>query len=189
MKKLLIDMDDVICENGFIRMINEFLGINYRAEDANSYYVNDLIPKDKFEDWVKYFEEKNLYDYVNIVKDAPEVIEKLNKVYDIYMITAYIFRDKPEISGNQLKNKFDYLVKNLPFIDPKKFIFLSDKELVNADIRIDDNVDKLKGKAELKLLFTAYHNKNISEEELKEKKLTRVNSWKEIEKILLKKNI
>ena len=58
MKKLLIDMDDVICENGFIRMINEFLGTNYRAEDANSYYVNDLIPIDKFEDWVKYFEEK-----------------------------------------------------------------------------------------------------------------------------------
>ena len=146
MKRLLIDMDDVICENGFIRMINEFLGTNYKSEDANSYYVNDLIPKDKFEEWVKFFEEKNVYDYVNIVKDAPEVIEKLNEFYDIYIITAYIFRDKPEISGNQLKNKFDYLTKNLPFIDPKKFIFLSDKELVDADIRIDDSVDKLKGK-------------------------------------------
>ena len=164
MKRLLIDMDDVICENGFIRMINEFLGTNYKSEDANSYYV---------------------YDYVNIVKDAPEVIEKLNEFYDIYIITAYIFRDKPEISGSQLKNKFDYLTKNLPFIDPKKFIFLSDKELVDADIRIDDSVDKLKGQAEMKLLFTAYHNKNIADAELKEKKLTRVNSWKEIEKILL----
>lgn len=185
MKRLLIDMDDVICENGFIRMINEFLGTNYKSEDANSYYINDLIPKNKFEEWVKFFEEKNVYDYVNIVKDAPEVIEKLNEFYDIYIITAYIFRDKPEISGSQLKNKFDYLTKNLPFIDPKKFIFLSDKELVDADIRIDDSVDKLKGKAEIKLLFTAYHNKNIADDELKEKKLTRVNSWKEIEKILL----
>ena len=189
MKRLLIDMDDVICENGFIRMINEFLGTKYKSEDANSYYVNDLIPKDKFEEWVKFFEEKNVYDYVNIVKDAPEVIEKLNKFYDIYIITAYIFRDKPEISGNQLKNKFDYLAKNFPFIAPKKFIFLSDKELVDADIRIDDSVDKLKGKAEMKLLFTAYHNKNISDEDLREKKLTRVNSWKEIKKILLEKNM
>lgn len=103
MKRLLIDMDDVICENGFIRMINEFLGTNYKSEDANSYFVNDLIPKDKFEEWVKFFEEKNVYDYVNIVKDAPEVIEKLNEFYDIYIITAYIFRDKPEISGSQLK--------------------------------------------------------------------------------------
>ena len=186
MKRLLIDMDDVICENGFIRIINDFLGTNYRAEDANSYYVNDLIPANKFEEWVKFFEEKNLYDYVNIVKDAPEVIERLNKFYDIYIITAYIFRDRPEISGNQLKNKFNYLTKSLPFIDPKKFIFLSDKELVDADIRIDDSIDKLKGKAELKLLFTAYHNKNISENELKGKKILRVNSWREIEDILLK---
>lgn len=185
MEKLIVDMDDVITEKGFIRMINEFLGTKYKSEDANSYYVNDLIPKDKFEEWVKFFEEKNVYDYVNIVKYAPEVIEKLNKFYDIYIITAYIFRDKPEISGNQLKNKFDYLAKNFPFIAPKKFIFLSDKELVDADIRIDDSVDKLKGKAEMKLLFTAYHNKNIADDELKEKKLTRVNSWKEIEKILL----
>ena len=74
----------------------------------------------------------------------------------------------------------------MPFIDPKKFIFLSDKELVDADIRIDDSIDKLKGKAELKLLFTAYHNKNISENELKGKKILRVNSWREIEDILLK---
>lgn len=185
MKRLLIDMDDVICENGFIRMVNDFLGTKYKAEDANSYFVNDLIPVDKFEAWVKFFEEKNVYDYVNIVKDAPEVIEKLNKFYDIYIITAYIFRDKPEISGNQLKNKFDYLSKKLPFIDPEKFIFLSNKELIDADIRIDDSVDKLKGKAAMKLLFTAYHNKNITDDELKEKKLTRVNSWKEIEEILL----
>lgn len=185
MKKILIDMDDVICENGFIRMINEFLGTNYKSEDANSYFVNDLIPKDKFEEWVKFFEEKNLYDYVDIVKDAPEVIEKLSKIYDVYIVTAYIFRDKPEISGNQLKNKFDYLAKNLPFIDFKKFIFLSDKDLIDADIRIDDSVDKLKGKAETKLLFTAYHNKNISNDELKTKDLIRVDNWKEIEKILL----
>ena len=185
MKRLLIDMDDVICENGFIRMTNEFLHKNYKSEDANSYYVNDLIPKDKLEEWVKYFEERNIYDYVDIVKDATEVIEKLNKIYDIYIVTAYIFRDDPKISGKQLKDKFDYLYKNLPFINPKRFIFLSDKELINADIRIDDNVDKLKGNAELKLLFTAYHNKNMTDKELKEKNLIRVNSWKEIEKILI----
>ena len=67
----------------------------------------------------------------------------------------------------------------------KRFIFLSEKELIDSDIKIDDSVYKLKGKAEIKLLFTAYHNKNITADELKEKKLTRVNSWKEIEKILL----
>ena len=41
------------------------------------------------------------------------------------------------------------------------------------------------GDAEIKLLFTAYHNVNITDEELKAKNLIRVNNWKEIEKILL----
>ena len=72
MKKLIIDMDDVLCGKGFIRMVNEFLGTNYQEEDA-----------------------------------------------------------------------------------------------------------------EIKLLFTAYHNVNITDEELKAKNLIRVNNWKEIEKILL----
>ena len=42
-----------------------------------------------------------------------------------------------------------------------------------------------KGKAEKKLLFSAYHNKNIPDEELKKDGLIRVNNWKEVEKILL----
>ena len=45
---------------------------------------------------------------------------------------------------------------------------------------------KLSGKARLKLLFTAYHNKNMTEEELKENNFVRVNGWKEVEEILLK---
>ena len=51
MKKLIVDMDDVLCGKGFIRMINEFLETNYQEEDANSYYINDLIPKEKFSDY------------------------------------------------------------------------------------------------------------------------------------------
>ena len=70
--------------------------------------------------------------------------------------------------------------------DPHKFIFISNKELLDADIRIDDSPNKLKGEARLKLLFTAYHNKNMTDEELKENNFVRVNNWNDIEKILLK---
>lgn len=37
----------------------------------------------------------------------------------------------------------------------------------------------------MKMLFTAYHNKDITDEELKDNEVIRVNGWKEIEKILL----
>ena len=176
MEKLIVDMDDVITENGFIRMINEFLNTNYKPEDAGSYYINDLIPKDRLQDWVNWYSTKNAYDYVNMVEGAKETLEKLNK---------NVFRDAPEVSGKTLNDKYNYLMENLPFIDPHKFIFISNKDLLEADIRIDDSPKKLMGKARLKLLFTAYHNKNMTDKELKENNFVRVNNWKDVEKILL----
>lgn len=185
MKKLIIDMDDVICGRGFIKMVNEFLNSNYKQEDAKSYYINDLIPKEKFEEWVKYYKGRNAYDYVELNENAVETIEKLNKEYEVYIVTAFVFRDAKEFSGTHLKNKFDYLQKILPFIKPEQYIFTTNKDIIEADIRIDDSLSKLNGKADKKLLFTAYHNLYFTDEELKEKNVTRVNNWKEIEKILL----
>ena len=186
MKNLIVDLDDVLCEQGFIKMVNEFLGTNYKQEDANSYYINDLIPKDKLGGWVDFFENKNVYDYEDLTKDSQKVLQRLNEKYNLYIVTAFIFRDKPSISGQMLKHKFDYLQKNFPFIKPEQYIFINDKDLIKADIRIDDSPSKLIGTAEAKLLFTAYHNKNISDEELKSKGIIRVDSWKEVEKFLLK---
>ena len=186
MEKLIVDMDDVITEKGFIRMINEFIGTNYTQEDAESYYINDLIPKDRMDEWVEFYSNNNVYDYANIVEGAKETLEKLNEKYDLFIATAYVFRDAPQVSGKTLNDKYNFLIKNFPFIDPHKFIFISNKELLEADIRIDDSPKKLIGKARLKLLFTAYHNKNMTEEELKESNFVRVNGWKEVEEILLK---
>ena len=186
MEKLIVDMDDVITEKGFIRMINEFLGTKYKEKDAKSYYINDLIPKDRMDEWVDFYLRENVYDYANIVEGAKETLEKLNEKYDLYIATAYVFRDAPWVSGKTLCDKYNFLIKNFPFIDPHKFIFISNKELLEADIRIDDSPKKLLGKARLKLLFTAYHNKDMSDKELKENNFVRVNGWKEVEEILLK---
>ena len=112
-------------------------------------------------------------------------MEELNKKYELYITTAYIFRDDKEKSSELLKNKFDYLIKNFPFIQPEQYIFTSNKEIVECQIKIDDKPSNLDGDAELKLLFTAYHNKNIPNEELQKNNLVRVNNWNEIGKILL----
>lgn len=43
--------------------------------------------------------------------------------------------------------------------------------------------------AKIKLLFTAWHNKNISSKELESKGIIRVDSWYDIEKVLENINI
>lgn len=185
MKKIMIDMDDVICGGGFLAIVNEFLETSYKQEDIKTYYIQDVIPKERREEWKKFFENKNIYDYTYIMPDAYEVMEKLSKKYELYIATAYIFRDDEWKSAEHLKNKFNYLMKEFPFIKPEQYIFTSSKRLIDCEIKIDDKSSNLEGNAEKKLLFTAYHNKNVTDEELKEDGLIRVNNWKEIERILL----
>lgn len=186
MDKLMIDMDDVICTGGFIKIVNNFLNTNYDMEDAKGYYIQDLIPDDRKKEWTKFFEKSNLYDYAELLPDACEVIEKLNKKYELYIVTAYVFKDSEEISGNILKNKFNYLYEKLPFISPNQYIFINNKQLLDTDIIIDDRLSNLKGNARLKILFPAYHNKEfINNKSDNEDGIICVKGWKDIEKILL----
>ena len=76
----------------------------------------------------------------------------------------------------------------MPFINPHNFIFLGNKSVLNCDIKIDDRLDNLNG-AKTKILFTAFHNKKISEKNLKKQGIKRVNNWKEIEQLLLKEGV
>lgn len=179
-------MDDVICDGGFLALVNQFLKTNYQKDEIKTYYMQDLIPKERYPEWTEFFNTQNIYDYCELLPNTYEVLEKLSKQYEIYITTAYIFRDNEEYSANNLKNKFEYLCRELPFISPNNFIFTTNKEIIDCEIKIDDKLSNLAGKAETKLLFTAYHNKEISQKELERENVIRVNSWKEIEKILWK---
>lgn len=185
MKKIAIDMDDVICDGGFLYLVNQFLKTKYTTQDVKGYYMQDLIPKEKMEDWKKFYIKYNLYDYVDFLDNAYEVMEKLSNYYELYILTAYVHRDVPEFSGEILKQKYNWLYKELPFISPNNYIFTNDKSIINCDIRIDDKLSNLMGLAETRILFDSYHNKSHTAEELKSSGVIRANGWKDIEKILI----
>lgn len=185
MKRIIIDLDDVITTaEGWLYVINKFLGTDYKEENFKEYYLQDVIPEERKGEFVEFFRNFNTYDECNLRKDAVEVIRRLNEKYEIYICSAYVYRDDPGFSGKALNQKFDFLFKNFPFIDPHRFIFVDKKSILDCDIRIDDKETNLEN-AETKLLFTAYHNKNVPDEELKERGITRVNNWADIAKILL----
>ena len=79
MKKIMIDMDDVICDGGFLSLVNQFLGTNYKKEDIKTYYIQDLIPKERQKEWSEFFNTKNVYDYCELLPNAYEVMENLSK--------------------------------------------------------------------------------------------------------------
>ena len=185
MKKLMIDLDDTICTDGYLKVLNEYFNTNYTYEDLDDYYVESLVPDGRLDEYLDYFYTVNVYDYVDVVPNAIEVIERLSKKYDIYICSAYVDRRRPKLSGVAATLKHNWIIDNLPFIDPKKIIFTGTKDVILCDIKIDDKYSNLKGYGDVKLLLDAYHNKDYDEEKLKANGIRRVKDWKEIEKILL----
>lgn len=185
-KKILIDVDEVICNPGFLLLMNKFLGTNYKMDDFTEYYIDDVIGnEEKRQQFYDYFVENNTYDYAQIYDNVKEVLEKINNKYEVYIYSSCVNPYFIKKSGKEFTKKYEFLINNFPFLDPFKFIFASVKNLVKADIQIDDRLNNLMGDVKLKLLYTAYHNKNISKEELDKHNVIRVNNWKEIESILI----
>ena len=191
-KDLLLDVDEVICFSGYLEAVNDFLNTNYNIDDFDCYYIDEkVIPKERFKEFNEYVSKRNLYDYTSFLPGAIETIKKLNEKYEIYICSACLNTFDLDNSGIQFKNKYDFLRKNLPFINPQKFILTSSKNMVKADIQIDDYLPNFDNDTKLKILFPSYHNKNIDDEILNEKNIIRAGydwktGWKEISKILLK---
>lgn len=185
-KTLLIDVDEVISEPTFLDEVNAFLKTSYKMEDFTEYYIDDVLGSDankaRFYESIK---NKDMYANSRIFRGAKTVLKKLSKVYDIYICSACVMFCMPKDSGIFFKHKYDFLINNFPFLDPNKFIFTSAKNLFRADVQIDDKLSNMQGDVGLKLMFSAYHNKNVSDETLKKEGAIRVDSWADIEKILL----
>ncbi len=182
--KILIDLDDVICDCGFLHVVNKFLNTQYKISDFKDFYIQDIIPENKKKEFHDFFFNNNMYDLVKINDNAIEVIEYLNQKFDVYICSAYVVKDDYERSGILALYKYNWLFNSIPFIDPNKYIFTSSKNLIDADIKIDDRLSNLEGKAKLKILYTAYHNTDITDQILKEKNIVRANNWLEVKKII-----
>lgn len=190
-KKILLDVDEVICFSGFLNAINEFLNTNYVIDDFTDYYLDEAaIPKERMPEFNKYINQKNMYENAFILPDAIEVLNKLNEVYDIYICSSCVNPFDIEGSGRIFADKYNFLMHTLPFIKPERYIFTSSKHLFKADIQIDDRINNFDSDIKTKILFSSYHNMNIPKEKLLKNNVTRAGdnwrtAWKDIEKLLL----
>lgn len=182
MKTIMVDMDDVITESCFEKFLEEFLNRKIDMTNSNAYYRQELITgkEDQFREIYQY---RNLYENAPLLDGCYEVLEKLTKKYDIYIVTSYVWGKDIINPAENLKNKFNYLQEKLPFIDSSKYIFTQNKQIMHFDIRIDDRLSGLEN-GNIKLLFNSWSNRKLTDEQLQEQNIIRVKNWYEIEKIL-----
>ena len=137
----------------------------------------DLVGKmedEAFENLYKYVNSKDFFADALPIEGSIEVVKKLNEKYDLFIVSS---ATEYPLS---LTEKMLWLAKHFPFISWKQVVLCGTKEIVSGDIMIDDhfkNLDPFKGKT---FLFSQPHNQQRDP-----KNHTRVNSWQEIEKLLL----
>ena len=187
MKKIIIDFDEVICDNEFLQAYNEFFNTNKKASDFPGFYIDKTIEDlETRKAFGEYLLKRNFYRGAVIKEGAADAIEKLSQKYDVYICSAYYMDYVRDGCGTVLQQKYEFIAKQMPKFNMQKAIFTSSKNVVVGDIMIDDNMNNLlTNKSYQKLMFTAEHNLKYSDDDLRAKNIVRVNNWQEVLDILL----
>jgi 5'-nucleotidase len=170
-KKILVDMDGVLVDvyTTFFKLHEQETGQRLNLKD-----IAGLLEEEAFINQRKWVSTPGFFRDLPVIPGSRKALQRLNDLYKITVVSLatefpYCLTDK------QL-----WLHDNFPFITWQQIVFCGNKNVIKADIMIDDhfkNLDHFKGKT---ILFTQPHNILI-----RDSRHIRVNSWAEIEKLLL----
>lgn len=171
MKRLLIDMDGVLSD-----IYGQFANYEYKDTGLiqSSKDLSGRLENEAFKNHDKYVNSRNFFYNASPIKDSIDVVEKLNSIYQVFIVSS---ATQFPLS---LTEKMRWITKHFPFLSWKQVVLCGTKEIINGDIMIDDhfkNLDNFEGQT---ILFTQPHNISKSSD-----KHIRVDSWKEIEALLL----
>ena len=172
MKRIAIDMDGVLADvySQFVKMHKAEFGVIVSAEEMTGKPEHGAFPN-----LLQYVNSPGFFRHAPVMQDAVKIVQQLNEQYKVFIVSAAM-----EFPGS-LPEKQAWLNEYFPFIGWQQMVFCGSKEIIKAEIMIDDhfkNLDYFDGET---LLYTQPHNKNANAHLHK-----RVNNWAEIEGLLLR---
>lgn len=169
-KRIAVDMDGVLAD-----VYSQFAA--YHERDAgirpDPRTLDGLAEFEAFPNGRLHVNTRGFFRTVPLVTGSQQVLEQLNKRHTIFIVSAAM--EFP----NSLDDKYEWLREHFPFVGWRQIVFCGTKDVVDADIMIDDhlkNLDTFKGET---LLFSQPHNRHAVTRH------RRVDSWAEIAEILL----
>lgn len=172
MKRIALDMDGVLADvyEQFFDWDERDFGRRRTWEEVAGKNEREIFPRVR-----DYVFAEGFFRHLKVISGSQEVVKELNARYDLYIVSS-----ATEFPLS-LPEKQSWLADHFPFIGWRQIVFCGSKEIIQADIMIDDhfkNLDHFTG--ETSILFTQPHNAYADSGRHR-----RVHNWEEIAAILL----
>ena len=171
--RIAVDMDEVIADafGKHLRHYNQRAGANLTPELVAEKGLGAVIPAERRADFNAIPHTDGFFADIELVAGSREALLELSRNHDIFITSAAM-----EVPGS-FADKFLWLERHFPFIPPSRIVFSGDKNIINADVLIDDRSRHFKGFRGTGILFTAPHNVNEAAD-------LRANNWNDVLEIL-----
>src|SRR6266852_101543 len=152
--RIAVDMDEVVADS-FTKQLdcyNQRTGENLTKEMVSSKGLGSLISRDRWEQFAGIPHEDGFFADLELIEGSREALLELSRHHDVYIASAAM-----EVPYS-FDAKYDWLQKNFPFIPASQIVFCGDKNIINADVLVDDRSRHFKQFRGTGILFTAPHN-------------------------------
>lgn len=187
-ERIIFDLDDVIVVPNILKIANEITGKDKKLEDLKHYYIEEGFSFTEKQDELFYNElvQRNLYEDCKLIEGAYEALQEFSKLYDVFIASDSVIYKRERLSSRVFADKFTFIVNTLPFINPRNIILCGDKSIISGKWFVDDkleNLEKAKN-VQYKLIFPAYHNIDIPDEELIQKDIVRIKDYSHLDRFI-----
>ena len=171
--RIAVDMDEVIADSfrKQLNCYNQRTGENLTPEMVSSKGLSSLISRDRWDVFAGIPHEDGFFADLELIEGSREALLELSRHHDVYIASAAM-----EVPYS-FDAKYDWLQKNFPFIPSSRIVFCGDKNIINADVLVDDRSRHFKQFRGVGILFTAPHNAG-------ETAHLRADNWSDVLRIL-----
>jgi 5'-nucleotidase len=171
MRTLAIDMDGVLAD-----VLALFLDLDARDFGRRKTLEEiEGVPELKaFDRILDYLHRDGFFRSAPVIRDSQDVLYRLNQHYNVYIVSAATEYPK------SLSEKQAWMNEHFPFITWQQLVFCGSKQIIRADLMIDDHLKNLDFFPGETYFFHAPHNAK-----LEAPRHRRVRGWKEIATLLL----
>ena len=172
--RIAVDMDEVIADSFRQAVVYLQPADRRKSDHGNGRAARDWLadsPRSVGRCLPVFRHEDGFFADLELIEGSREALLELSRNHDVYIASAAM-----EVPSS-FDGKYEWLQKNFPFIPTSQIVFCGDKNIINADVLVDDRSRHFKQFRGTGILFTAPHNAG-------ETAHLRANNWNDVLRIL-----